>query len=685
MAGRNDSGNHRRGASRGGKPGGRSPGGTSRRHARPGWYARRGLWLGLGKWALVCGIWSFFLGLLFVGWLAYDLPDVSKLDQIERRPSVTLVTSDGRMLASFGDLYGEPVTLSGLPDYLPQAVIATEDRRFYRHPGFDPIGILRAIYVNIRERRLVQGGSSITQQLAKNVFLTPERSIRRKGQEMLLAFWLEHRFSKEEILTLYLNRVYLGAGTYGVDAASHKYFGKPASELTVYESAMIAGLLKAPSRYNPFGNPKAANQRARLVVDNMVKAGYLSAAQARGVIDGGDTGRPAQPGPVGRYFADWVLDQVTSYVGYSDRDLVVVTTLDTRLQRLAEAEVERLLAEDGVGRDAAQAALVSMEPDGAVRAMVGGRNYGVSQFNRAVQALRQPGSAFKAFAFLAGLESGLSPATKFIDGPVAIGNWRPGNYNDRYYGEVTLREAFARSLNSVAVQVTQRVSPKTVADVAHRLGITAELAATPSLALGASEVSLLDLTAAYAVFDNEGYGVWPRGIEEIRDTEGQVLYRRAGDGPARVVAPRQVVDMIDLMSAVVQWGSGKSADPGRPAAGKTGTSQDFRDGWFVGFTAEMVTGVWVGNDDGRPMSQVSGGTLPAKLWGAYMTKALEGEPPAPLPLPDAPAAAIASAAPAAETSMAEAMMGGGEASTDAESGSFEAFINRVLRQRENRR
>jgi penicillin-binding protein 1A len=680
MAGRNHSGNQRRGAGRGGKTGGRGTG----RAAAPRWFARRGLWLGLGKWTLVGTIWSFFLCLLFVGWLAYDLPDVSELDHIERRASVTLVTADGRMLASFGDLYGEPVTLSELPDYLPQAVIATEDRRFYRHPGFDPIGILRAIYVNIREGRLVQGGSSITQQLAKNVFLTPERSIRRKGQEMLLAFWLEYRFTKDEILTLYLNRVYLGAGTYGVDAAAHKYFGKPARDLTVYESAMIAGLLKAPSRYNPFGNPKAAGQRARLVVDNMVKAGYLTAAQARGVVDGADIGRPAQAGPTGRYFADWVLDQVTSYVGYSDRDLVVVTTLDTKLQRLAEAQVEQLLAEDGVGRDASQAALVSMDTDGAVRAMVGGRNYGISQFNRAVQALRQPGSAFKAFAFLAGFESGLSPGSKFIDGPVAIGNWRPGNYNDRYYGEVTLREAFARSLNSVAVQVTQRVGPKAVVDVAHRLGITAELAATPSIALGASEVSLLDLTAAYAVFDNEGYGVWPRGIEEIRDTEGEVLYRRSGSGPARVVAPRQVADMVDLMTAVVEWGSGKAADPGRPAAGKTGTSQDFRDGWFVGFTAEMVTGVWVGNDDGRPMSKVSGGTLPAKLWGAYTSQALEGVPPAPLPVPDAPEAAIASAASPAP-SMAEAIMGDAGDGDDATPGTFEAFIDRLVRQRESRR
>jgi penicillin-binding protein 1A len=647
-------------------------------------WARRGLWLGLGKWTLVGAIWSLFLGVLFVGWLAYDLPDVSKLDKIERRPSVTLVTADGGMLASFGDLYGEPVKLADLPSYLPQAVIATEDRRFYRHPGFDPIGILRAIYVNIREGRLVQGGSSITQQLAKNVFLTPERSIRRKGQEMLLAFWLEYRFSKDEILTLYLNRVYLGAGTYGVDAAAHKYFGKPASALTAYEAAMIAGLLKAPSHYNPFSDPEAAATRARLVVSNMVQAGYLTQTQARGIIDSADIGRPVQAGPTGRYFADWVLDQVTSYVGYSDRDLVVVTTLDTKLQRLAEAEVERLLAEQGATREAGQAALVTMEPDGAVRAMVGGRNYGISQFNRAAQAQRQPGSAFKAFAFLAGFESGLTPDSHFVDAPISVGGWRPGNYNDRYYGDVTLREAFARSLNSVAVQVTQRVGPAKVADVAHRLGITSELAATPSLALGTSEVSLLDLTAAYGVFANGGFGVWPRGIEEIRDTRGEVLYRRSGDGPGRVVPPGNVAQMVDVMSAVVQWGSGKAANPGRPAAGKTGTSQDFRDGWFIGFTAELVTGVWVGNDDGRPMSDVSGGSLPAALWGGFMSKALEGRPPAALPSPVAPAPAIAAVEQPAP-SMAEAMIGTAESTeSDAKPGTLESLIDRVLRQRDQR-
>lgn len=670
----------RRSSRGGGGRRGSPAGGHGRRQGSPQKRSRRRLWLGLARWSLVGAIWSFFLGLVFVGWLAYDLPDISELDRIERRPSVTLVTADGAMLASFGDLYGEPVQLADLPPYLPQAVIATEDRRFYRHPGLDPLGILRAIYVNIREGRLVQGGSGITQQLAKNVFLTPERTIRRKGQEMLLAFWLESRFSKDEILTLYLNRVYFGAGTYGVDAAARKFFGKPASRLTAYESAMLAGLLKAPSNYNPFSDPEAAARRAKLVLGNMVQAGYLTPEQASGIADGGEFGRPVVAAPTGRYFADWVLDQVTSYVGYTDRDLVVVTTLDPALQRLAEAQVERLLAEEGEARGVAQAALVTMEPDGAVRAMVGGRRYGASQFNRAAQARRQPGSAFKAFAYLAGLEQGLAPDSRFVDGPISIGNWRPGNYEDKYYGEVTLREAFARSLNSVAVQVTQRVGPKNVVETAQRLGITSPLAATPSIALGASEVSLVELTAAYGVFANDGYGVWPRGIEEIRTKTGEVLYRRSGSGPDRVVEPRQLAQMLDLLSSVVAWGTGRAADPGRPAAGKTGTSQDFRDGWFVGFTAELVTGVWVGNDDGKPMSKVSGGTLPAKLWGSYMEAALADEPVRPLPVPSPAAPAIASAevVPGA-AAMAEA------AEAEADRSAFQKFIERLVQQRDTRR
>ncbi|WP_119461586.1 PBP1A family penicillin-binding protein [Rhodospirillaceae bacterium SYSU D60014] len=607
------------------------------------------------KWSLVAMVWAVFLGLCVMAWLAYDLPSVETLDDIDRRPSVTLLTKDGSTLATYGDLYGKSVRLSDLPPYLPQAVLATEDRRFYSHPGVDPIGLARAIYVNLRDWELSQGGSTITQQLAKNIFLTPERTIRRKGQELLLALWLERNFTKDQILSLYLNRVYFGAGTYGVDAAARRFFGKPAAAVNVYEAAMLAGLLKAPSRYNPLSDPEGADARARLVLRNMVAAGYLTDDQATYVARTQAGNGIVTASRTGRYFADWVLDQVSSYVGYTGQDLVVVTTLDPALQRLAEAELARLLEERGTAAEVKQGALVALTPDGAVRAMVGGRAYAHSQFNRATQALRQPGSAFKPFVFLAGMESGLAPESRFVDGPISIGKWKPDNYNDKYHGEVTLREAFARSLNSVAIQVSQRVGPDTVVETAHRLGITSDLNPRPSIALGASEVSLLDLTAAYGVFANQGYGVWPRGIEEIRDTNGVILYSRVGSGPGRLVAPRNVAAMVDLMSAAIEWGTGRSAALERPAAGKTGTSQDFRDAWFVGFTAELVTGVWFGNDDGAPMAAITGGTLPAKLWRAFMSKALEGRPAQallnpviaaqqPVPEPTSPAAGRAVAA-----------------------------------------
>ncbi|HWA44518.1 MAG TPA: PBP1A family penicillin-binding protein, partial [Hypericibacter adhaerens] len=574
------------------------------------WRERHGLLLGFAKWGLVGAVWSFFLGLCFVGWLAYDLPDVSRLNEIDHKPSVTLLASDGTILASFGDLYGKPVTLKELPGYLPQAVIATEDRRFYSHFGLDLRGLARAVYVNLRSGAWVQGGSTITQQLAKNVFLTPARTLRRKGQEVLLALWLEHNFTKDQILELYLNRVYFGAGTYGVDAAARRYFGKPASQVTRYEAALLAGLLKAPSRYSPFNDRDLAQARAKLVLSNMVAADYLTQAEADAVVaEGFGHNTPARSGPLGQYFADWVLDQLPSFVGYSDRDLVVTTTLDPVLQRQAEGKLSEILTKDGPPQDASEAALVSMTPEGAVKAMVGGLDYGSTQFNRATQAQRQPGSAFKPFLFLTAFENGFDPDSHFTDAPVSIGNWKPDNYNDRYYGDVTLREAFARSLNSVAAQLIQRVGPKRVAATAERLGISSKLMATPSLALGTSEVNLLEMTGAYAVFANRGEGVWPYAIAEVQDRAGNLLYQREGSGPGRIVAPRYVLQMQDIMAAVVDWGTAKAGQIGRPAAGKTGTTQDYRDAWFIGFTAELVTGVWVGNDDGHPMKKVAGSGL----------------------------------------------------------------------------
>jgi penicillin-binding protein 1A len=585
------------------------------------------LWF-LLKWGLVGGIWGGFLLLIIVAWCAYDLPDVSSLNDIKRRPSVTLLATDGSILASYGDLYGATATLQDMPPYLPEAVLATEDRRFYHHFGVDPLGLLRAVYINLKTGEMVQGGSTITQQLAKNVFLTPERSLHRKGQEVLLAIWLEHHFTKQQILELYLNRVYFGAGTFGVDAASRKYFGHPVKDITIFESAMLAGMLKAPSKYNPFNDKDLARGRATQVVQNMVAAGYLSDAEAKAVVQ--QTAAAVAPqgsSQIGQYFADWVIDQVSSYAGASTQDLVVQTTLDPRLQRSAEANLARILQDKGAEMRASQGALVAMTPDGAVRALVGGTSYHDTQFNRATQALRQPGSSFKAFVFLTAFENGYTPEDRFDDGPISIGKWSPGNYEDRFYGNVSLREAFARSLNSVAVQLSERVGRRKVIETAQRLGITAPMENNASIALGTSGASLLEMTGAYATFANQGNGVWPRGIEQIATRDGQILYQRSGDGPGRVASSGAINKMLDVMQSVVDWGTGKRAKIDRPAYGKTGTSQNYRDAWFIGLTGNLVAGIWVGNDDNSPMQKVTGGALPVLIWHDFMSEALAGTPP----------------------------------------------------------
>ncbi|MDJ0981374.1 MAG: PBP1A family penicillin-binding protein [Kiloniellales bacterium] len=606
-----------------------------RSDSRPSWQRRRSPKRRIGRWLLiwtgVIAVWGLVALGGLVAYYAYDLPDVAQIAAANRAPSVTLLAADGSVLANYGQLYGEAVDVGDLPPHVPQAVIAVEDRRFYSHNGVDVFGLARAMLANIRAGRIVQGGSTITQQLAKNLFLKPDRTLRRKVREVLLAFWLERKFSKDQIMTLYLNRVYFGAGTYGVDAAARRYFGKSAREMTIYEGAVLAGLLKAPSRFNPTRNLDAAEGRAQLVLQAMVETGFIGEAEAIAALTK-KTNLASIAGSGTRYFADWILNEVRSYVGYSDRDLIVQTTLDLPLQKAAQEEVAKTLEQEGEGREAGQAAMVVMTPDGSVRAMVGGRDYGESQFNRATQALRQPGSAFKLFVYLASFENGLHPDRRFVDGPIKIGRWAPKNYADRYYGDVTMREAFARSLNSVAVQVSQATGPETVADAARRLGVTSDLDPQPSLALGTSEVSLLELTTAYAVFANRGFGVWPHGIKEIRDSTGRVVYKRVSSGAGQLVRARQVDQMNDLLRATVEWGTGKGAKFEWPAAGKTGTSQGFRDAWFVGFTASMIAGVWVGNDDGAPMKGVTGGGLPARLWARVMRRALKDKEPEPLPI-----------------------------------------------------
>ncbi len=592
----------------------------------------RNAWISVGlRWAATVGVWAF-IGLIFVlGWYASDLPDTDIAIEATRRPTVTLLAVDGSEILTVGDVYGAPVRLSELPPAMSQAVMATEDRRFRRHIGVDFAGLARAAAANLAAGRIVQGGSTITQQVAKNLFLTPERTIERKIKELMLALWLENRFSKDQILTLYLNRVYLGAGVYGVDAAARKYFGRSARRLTVYQSAMLAGLLKAPSRYNPINNPKLARQRTRQVLVNMVAAGYLSKDQARAIRESGQAKVVQVPGGGQRYFADWVLEQIPAYVRPGGRDILVHTTFDPALQASAERAVTKVLAKAGEKFRIGQGALAALTLNGAVRAMVGGRAYGSSQFNRATQALRQPGSAFKPFVYMTALEAGMEPSSWIVDQPITIDGWTPHNIDKKHRGKITLAQALSKSVNTVAVALSESLGPDRVIKAARRLGVTTPLKPHPSLALGVGEVSLLELTTAYGAFANGGLGLWAHGVEKICDEQGRVLYQRTGGGPGRVMAPAIAAQMNAMLAGAVRNGTGRKAALDRPVAGKTGTSQDFRDAWFIGYSAGLVAGVWLGNDDGRPMRKVTGGGLPARIWRAFMVKAHQKIPPKALP------------------------------------------------------
>jgi penicillin-binding protein 1A len=612
-----------------------------RRRARGKEFLRRATKLGV-----LLLLWITIVGGLVLGYFTLTLPDTGELTRAERRPSVTILAADGSLLTTFGDLFGQPLTLKEMSPYLPKAVIATEDRRFYSHFGIDPLGLVRAAFANIAAGRVVQGGSTISQQLAKNLFLTPERSFSRKIQETLLALWLEHRFSKNQILEIYLNRVYFGAGTYGVDAAAHRYFNKSARQTSLYESAAIAGLLKAPTRFNPTHDRDKAATRTAQVLAKMVEAGFVTNSQAMAALGGGASlAAVAVTRPGSRYFADWVAEQLGDFAGTGNRDLTVVTTLDPRMQIQAEAAIADVIAREGGRMAVTQGALVAMSPDGAVRAMVGGRDYGQSQFNRAIQAQRQPGSAFKPFVYLAGLEAGLRPYDQFVDAPIRVGTWQPRDYIGRYQGEMTLAEGLAQSINTIAVQVAQRAGIRNVVAVAHRLGISSDLTPEMSLALGTNEVNLLELVSAFAPFANGGSGVWAHGIAEIRDSAGKIVFRRTGSGLGQVVSPEFAAEMNEMMSAVIDHGTGKSAALPRPTAGKTGTTQDYRDAWFIGYTADLVAGVWFGNDDNAPMNKVTGGSLPAQAWRRFMLAATQAMPVRPLPSTPLPPAGVMAAAP----------------------------------------
>ncbi len=567
-----------------------------------------------------------------VGYYAMQMPSLEELSVPKRPANVMVVAADGSLIGNRGETGGEAVRLFELPPYVPEAVVAIEDRRFYDHFGVDVLGLARAMITNLRAGGVVEGGSTLTQQLAKNLFLEPDRTIERKVQEVLLALWLEHKYTKDQILEMYLNRVYLGAGATGIEAAARTYYDKSARDLTLAEAATIAGLLKAPSRLAPTNNPDLAEARSKLVLNAMVEEGFITEQKASDALAHPAEVRATKKGDSRGYVADWVMDLVPSYIGKVNKDIVVETTIDAGVQLTAEAALKKTLDENGKKRKVDQGAVVVMTPEGAVKALVGGRDYVKSQFNRAVAAKRQPGSAFKPFVYLAAMEAGLTPDTLRRDAPISYGNWTPSNYANKYRGPVSLTEGLKDSINTVAVQLASEVGPDKVIETARRLGIKDKLEPNLSIALGTSEVTPLDLVSAYAPFANGGMGVVPHVITRIRTTDGDVLYERQGSGPGRVISQEALGEMNYMMRQTVASGTGHNAAFGDwPAAGKTGTSQDFRDAWFVGFTAHMVGAVWMGNDDSSSTGRVTGGSLPAEVWHTVMAKAHEGVPVTDLP------------------------------------------------------
>jgi penicillin-binding protein 1A len=532
----------------------RSPGSTTTDNADgeagDGERPRRSIGFRLAYWGTVLVLWGAIgLGGLFA-WVGFHLPPIQSLQVPKRPPTIEISTSDGHVFATRGEMGGAAIPLSEMPDYLPNAFIAIEDRRFYDHYGVDPVGLVRALQANLLHRNISQGGSTITQQLAKNFFLSRSRNVMRKLQEVMLSLWLEHKFTKKELLELYLNRVYFGSGAYGVEAASQRYFGKSARNVSLSEAALLAGLVKSPSRLAPTRNYDAAERRSHLVLTAMTEAGFLKADTAQAAMALGPTVVKSGGGGSSNYVADWVMDVLNDLVGLVDEEIVIDTTIDPALQAAAEKAMLDQLTQKGQKFGVEQGALVAMSPDGAVRALVGGRNYAENQFNRAVAARRQPGSTFKPFVYLTALERGLTPQTIRDDRPIELNGWRPENFNHEFFGPVTLTHALASSLNSVAVRLTVELGPANVVQTARRLGVMSKLDANPSIALGTSEVSVLEIVSAYTPFANGGLAARPHVVERIRAArDDRTLYARAKNTPARVVETRYVGMMSSVAAA----------------------------------------------------------------------------------------------------------------------------------------
>src|SRR5579872_1637954 len=587
---------------------------------------KRGPLQALFYWTLVLGVWGVIFIVGFLAVFATDLPDTSTLYQVKRQPSISYLDRSGALVAVRGTQESPPVDIDQLPPYVPAAFVAIEDRQFYHHMGFNPWGMARAEFYNLTHRgATLQGGSTITQQLARNLFLSPAQNVRRKAQELILAVWLETKFSKKQILALYLNRVNFGGGAYGIEAASQRYFNKPAAQLTLGEAALLAATMKGPSRYNPAANGDRAAKRATMVLNAMVETGAITPAQRDQAFAAPVRVSATLASQRAQYFTDWLDGQVRALLGKEPtEDLVVETTLDLPIQAAAEQSV-RAGVTGHANQGVQQSALVALDGEGRIRAYVGGASYADSQFDRATQAQRQAGSSFKPFVYLTAMEAGHTPSETVVDEPLTIGNWSPKNFENKFLGPITLETALAQSINTVAARLANEVGTNNVAATAHRLGITSPIQTDPSMALGAVEVTPLEMAEAYDAFANGGYRIHAYGIERIRTASGQVLYDHGVDkaAPAPVIGQPALAEMAEMMRQVVASGTGARAKiPGYDLAGKTGTTSDYRDAWFVGFTGGFVTAVWVGRDDNTPMKRVTGGGAPAEIWRGFMAPIL---------------------------------------------------------------
>lgn len=581
----------------------------------------RGFIKGLFRWAFVCAIWGSIFVTGLVLWYARDLPDLAKAAEFDRRAAITFTDENDKIIARYGDIKGQTVTFEEIPKNLINAVISIEDRRFYEHPGIDILGLTRAIITNVTQGRLVQGGSTITQQLAKNMFLSHERTYKRKIQEALLSFWIEEQLTKDEIITAYLNRVYLGSGAYGVDAAARIYYNKPVNELTLYESATIAGLLKAPSRYSPKNNPALAKSRAETVISAMRDAGHITQSAS---LDSSKfpIRKPTWSGK-SRHFTDWTLEQMSTIVGTDsliDGDLKIQTTLSTNIQKAAEKTLYEIIKTQSDKHNFSQAALLVMRNDGAVLAMFGGYK---TDFNRTTQALRPPGSAFKPIIYLAALEDGWEMNDTLDDSPFVNASYKPKNFNDKYQGVVTLDEALTHSLNTASVRLLQHVGINDTIATARKLGINSKLNKDLTLALGSSGIPLIEMTTAYATISNGGKQVTPYSVRSIMTSDDTLIYEHTPERPKRIFSKSDIKDLDQSLKNVIQFGTGQNAKLNSiEAAGKTGTSQDHRDALFIGYAGPFICAVWLGNDDNTPTNKITGGSLPAEIWKKTMNVAL---------------------------------------------------------------